>query len=46
MGGVWEPMSAVTLWGISALHAVTGVAGGLAVWHWWFVVAHPQWWDR
>ncbi|MFD0202443.1 MULTISPECIES: sensor histidine kinase [Saccharothrix] len=28
-------------------HAVTlGVAAGLAVWHWWFVVAHPQWWDR
>ncbi|MEU4442273.1 sensor histidine kinase [Actinosynnema sp. NPDC050801] len=28
-------------------HAVTlGIAAGLAVWHWWFVVAHPQWWDR
>lgn len=27
--------------------AVTlGIAAGLAVWHWWFVVAHPQWWDR
>jgi signal transduction histidine kinase len=23
-----------------------GIAAGLAVWHWWFVVAHPQWWDR
>ena len=28
-------------------HPVTlGIAAGLAVWHWWFVVAHPQWWDR
>ena len=22
------------------------VAGGLAVWHWWFIVAHPGWWER
>jgi uncharacterized protein len=29
VGGVWEPTSALTLWGVSALHAVTGVAGGL-----------------
>ncbi len=27
--------------------AVTlAIAAGLALWHWWFVVAHPQWWDR
>ncbi|WP_410643272.1 DUF418 domain-containing protein [Amycolatopsis sp. lyj-346] len=29
VGGVWEPTSVLTLWGVSALHAVTGVAGGL-----------------
>lgn len=23
-----------------------GLAGGLAVWHWWFVLAHPRWWER
>jgi signal transduction histidine kinase len=22
------------------------IAAGLAVWHWWFVVAHPHWWER
>ncbi|GAA4935028.1 sensor histidine kinase [Actinoplanes utahensis] len=22
------------------------VAGGLAVLHWWFIVAHPGWWER
>jgi signal transduction histidine kinase len=26
--------------------ATLAVAGGLAVWHWWFVVAHPHWWER
>lgn len=29
VGGVWEPTSGLALWGVSALHAVTGVAGGL-----------------
>jgi uncharacterized membrane protein YeiB len=29
VGGFWEPTSPFTLWGISAAHAVTGVAGGL-----------------
>ncbi|CCH29652.1 sensor histidine kinase [Actinosynnema sp. NPDC047251] len=24
----------------------SGIAVGLAVWHWWFVVAHPQWCGR
>ncbi|MFD7658430.1 sensor histidine kinase, partial [Actinosynnema sp. NPDC059797] len=23
-----------------------GIAAGLAAWHWWFAMAHPQWWDR
>ncbi|GAA1286726.1 sensor histidine kinase [Saccharothrix xinjiangensis] len=23
-----------------------GIAAGLAGWHWWFALAHPQWWDR
>lgn len=28
-------------------HLITvAVAGGLAAWHWWFVPAHPQWWER
>ncbi|WP_409494635.1 sensor histidine kinase [Amycolatopsis sp. cmx-11-12] len=22
------------------------IAAGLACWHWWFIVAHPQWWER
>ncbi|WP_328471363.1 sensor histidine kinase [Actinoplanes sp. NBC_00393] len=22
------------------------VAGALAVWHWWFILAHPDWWER
>lgn len=26
--------------------ATLAVAGGLAVWHWWFVVTHPHWWER
>ncbi|MEU4807346.1 sensor histidine kinase [Actinosynnema sp. NPDC023587] len=26
--------------------ATVGIALGLAVWHWWFVVAHPQWCGR
>jgi signal transduction histidine kinase len=26
--------------------ATLGLAGGLAVWHWWFVLAHPDWWER
>ncbi|MCC8244077.1 sensor histidine kinase [Saccharothrix luteola] len=26
--------------------ATLGVAVALAVWHTWFVVLHPQWWDR
>jgi uncharacterized membrane protein YeiB len=29
VSGFWEPASAITLWGISALHAATGIAGGL-----------------
>lgn len=29
VGGFWEPTSPLTLWGVSALHAVTGVTGGL-----------------
>jgi uncharacterized protein len=29
VGGVWEPTSVLTMWGVSALHVVTGVAGGL-----------------
>ncbi|MEU4442272.1 DUF418 domain-containing protein [Actinosynnema sp. NPDC050801] len=29
VGGVWAPTSPLALWGISASHAVTGVAGGL-----------------
>lgn len=29
VGHFWEPGSALVLWAISALHAVTGVAGGL-----------------
>lgn len=29
VGGFWQPTGAVTLWGIAALHGVTGVAGGL-----------------
>jgi uncharacterized membrane protein YeiB len=28
-GHFWEPTSLLVLWGLSALHAVTGVAGGL-----------------
>ncbi|GIE93035.1 sensor histidine kinase [Paractinoplanes rishiriensis] len=28
-------------------HLVTlAIAGGLAVWHWWFVLNHPDWWER
>ncbi|MBG0565577.1 sensor histidine kinase [Actinoplanes aureus] len=22
------------------------VAGALAAWHWWFILAHPDWWER
>jgi signal transduction histidine kinase len=22
------------------------IAGALAVWHWWFILAHPDWWER
>lgn len=29
VGRFWEPTSTLGLWGISALHAVTGIAGGL-----------------
>jgi uncharacterized protein len=29
VGHFWEPTSLLALWGLSALHAVTGVAGGL-----------------
>lgn len=29
VGGFWHPTAPITLWGIAALHAVTGVAGGL-----------------
>lgn len=29
VGGSWQPTGALTLWSIAALHAVTGVAGGL-----------------
>ncbi len=29
VGGFWQPTAPLTLWGIAALHAVTGVAGGL-----------------
>ncbi|GAA1341274.1 DUF418 domain-containing protein [Catellatospora bangladeshensis] len=29
VGGYWEPASSLALWGSSALHAVTGIAGGL-----------------
>ncbi|MEU4424696.1 sensor histidine kinase [Actinoplanes sp. NPDC024001] len=28
-------------------HAVTlAVAGVTVVWHWWFILAHPDWWER
>ncbi len=26
--------------------ATSAVAGGLALWHWWFVLAHPHWPER
>lgn len=26
--------------------APTVAAAGFAVWHWWFVPAHPDWWER
>ena len=29
VGGFWQPTGPLALWGIAALHAVTGVAGGL-----------------
>ncbi|MEU4768590.1 DUF418 domain-containing protein [Actinosynnema sp. NPDC023794] len=29
VGGFWHPTAPITLWSIAALHAVTGVAGGL-----------------
>jgi uncharacterized membrane protein YeiB len=29
VGGVWQPTSPLVLWAASALHAVTGIAGGL-----------------
>ena len=29
VGHFWEPTSLLALWGLSALHAVTGIAGGL-----------------
>ncbi|MCM4084735.1 sensor histidine kinase [Paractinoplanes hotanensis] len=35
-GGAEWPQQLVTL----------AVAAGFAVWHWWFVLAHPDWWER
>ncbi|MBM2622046.1 sensor histidine kinase [Actinoplanes sp. LDG1-06] len=26
--------------------ATLAVVAGFAVWHWWFIVAHPGWWER
>jgi signal transduction histidine kinase len=33
-GGWWQHLTALA------------VVCGCAVWHWWFVVQHPQWWER
>ncbi|WP_143121726.1 sensor histidine kinase [Saccharopolyspora antimicrobica] len=47
--GLLGPAAAVSLFDASGWqhHLITlAIAAGLGVWHWWFVVAHPQWCER
>ncbi|MFD4640931.1 sensor histidine kinase [Lentzea sp. NPDC058436] len=53
----WNLVWALAPYGLlavaTAVHLVGGpalvpllVVAALVVWHWWFVVAHPSWWER
>nr|CEL17778.1 two-component system sensor kinase [Kibdelosporangium sp. MJ126-NF4]CTQ90998.1 two-component system sensor kinase [Kibdelosporangium sp. MJ126-NF4] len=44
--GVLVAACVVSLTGDKASGITLAVAVGLGVWHWWFIVAHPQWWER
>lgn len=44
--GVLLAACVVSLTGGTASWVTIVVAGGLALWHWWFIVEHPQWWER